>query len=139
MKALFSAPVSCDSSNNGNTAASTDVPKDIVIETGFSIISTLTITEDLVIGDLNVIELRGTHTYFADLTISLTGPNGTNVIFCNASDCDEDNFNLNLDDDSSTAITCPPNIETTFSPFAPLVALNNKSALGDWILTIEDC
>ena len=68
-----------------------------------SVNSTIMVNEDLIISDLNVVDLIGSHTYIGDLQMSLTSPDGTTVVIMESGDCTEDDFNMSFDDDALMA------------------------------------
>ncbi|MBD3559009.1 proprotein convertase P-domain-containing protein, partial [Planktothrix sp. FACHB-1355] len=132
-----------DQNNNGvldtetTDISSSDVPTpipDLSTSTSELEVSSLGTIEDL-----NV-TLDLTHTYDADLVVSLISPSGTSVeLFSNVGGF-EDNFtNTTLDDEAETAITAgtAPFIGT-FKPEGSLAAFDGEDANGTWTLQIVD-
>ncbi|MFN3619163.1 proprotein convertase P-domain-containing protein [Sphingorhabdus sp.] len=98
------------------------------------------------VSDVNI-GVRLTHTYRADLRITLTSPTGTTVQLINAVGSAADNLNVLFDDEAASAIsthtaddttgTVPPYLRT-FRPSAALSAFDGQNALGTWTMTICD-
>ena len=104
-----------------------------------TISSTITITEDLLVDDINIRSLDITHTYINDLTVTLQSPAGTRVVLLNDICDSENNVLTNFDDESfNLQIACPPIGNITYRPQNPLSAFDGESAMGDWTLEITD-
>jgi subtilisin-like proprotein convertase family protein len=119
---------------------STDVPKTISATGTPIVLSTIVIpaSQGTVINDLNVVSLVGTHSFVSDITVTLTSPAGTSVILFDQV-CDGfQNFNINLDDEAASAITCPPTGNQTAKPQNLLSAFDGQNSAGTWTLTIRD-
>lgn len=121
----------------------TDLP--ITISTGApsTITSTLVINNPLYNGltltDVNVLGIQGTHTYVSDLIITLTAPNGTQVVLMDTPCQNQDNFNISFDDGAASAsLPCPPVGGGTYRPASPLAVLNGSPVNGTWKLSVED-
>ncbi|WP_181566740.1 HYR domain-containing protein, partial [Aequorivita sp. CIP111184] len=111
--------------------------------------SILTITEDVVITDLNV-NLDISHTWVGDVTTTITSPTGTVVTIVDRPGytgtgfgCSGDDILATLDDAGTGAVETQcgagvPTIDGTFTPNNPLAAFNGESTMGDWIITISD-
>ncbi len=111
--------------------------------------STITITEDVTIDDLNI-NLDVTHTWVGDVTTTITSPAGTSVIIVDRPGytgsgfgCSGDDILATLDDAGTGAVEdqCGagvPTIDGTFTPNNPLAAFNGESTMGDWTITISD-
>jgi subtilisin-like proprotein convertase family protein len=90
------------------------------------------------ITDVNV-TLSSNHTYFWDMEISLTHPDGTSMKLSNHL-CNglASGFNI-VFDDSGTPIVCSGNPVTgTYIPSNPLSVFNGKPANGTWTLSAFD-
>gem|GEM_PF-3985362 len=132
-----------------STITSTDVPKTIVDKSGTTIgttTSTLVSAISGTVGDVDVVDLRGTHTYINDLDFNLTSPSGTTVMIMARSCGSQDNFQLSLDDSAAGnpgGWTCPP-VNTAgypnnrYRPSNPLSGFIGNTASGTWTLTIHD-
>jgi subtilisin-like proprotein convertase family protein len=104
-----------------------------------TITSTLVVNSTGTIGDLNVVGLTGTHSWIADMTVSLTSPEGTTVVLFHNICGDYDNFDLNLDDEATLgSLPCPPVGGGFYQPENPLSAFDGEDPAGTWILTISD-
>lgn len=119
--------------------ASTDVPKSISASGTPTVNSNLTITDGVIISDINVVGLKGTHDYVSDIGITLTSPNNTTVTLFDRICDDELAFDLNLDDESAvTSFPCPPTGGATVRPTEALSAFDGQSSLGKWVLSVHD-
>ncbi|MCW3114173.1 MAG: hypothetical protein JWR18_2569 [Segetibacter sp.] len=116
---------------------SPDVPKTIstIINT---ITSTLNIPAGGVIQDINVVGLKGTHSYVGDLTVTLISPSNTRVELFSKMCGDSLDFDLSLDDQATNPLNCPINNEQTSKPSKSLAAFNNENSTGTWKLEIVD-
>lgn len=120
---------------------STDVPKNISGDGTPSVTSTIVIAPEagVTITDLNVVGLKGQHSYISDLTITLKSPQGTIDTLLIEICGEEDDFDLNLDDQAAiSTFPCPPTGGVTVKPAKPLSVFNGQSSAGTWILTIID-
>lgn len=127
------ATVSC------NTYTSTDVPVAISDVGTVTVQSTLEVPTAGAITDLNIVDLRGNHTYISDLDFDLTSPAATTVNVIDETCASEENFYLSLDDEASSAIwPCPPIDMGTYRPQNPLYTFDGEDAQGTWTLTITD-
>jgi subtilisin-like proprotein convertase family protein len=99
----------------------------------------LNIPDYILVGDVNVVDLSGTHDRMGDLLFSLTSPEGTSVgLFGPVCGGDAD-FDLNLDNEALVAdIPCPPTDQGTYQPSGSLADLGGQVAQGDWELLIKD-
>lgn len=109
-----------------------------------SVISEIEVTDDYLIGDLNV-QLSITHTYASNLDAYLTGPDGQQVELFTAVGAHDDHFDQTiLDDQASYPITkARPPFKGTFIPEGllkrqpSLSHFNGKSIKGVWQLVIR--
>ena len=123
------------------TFESTDVPKTIDASAPGMVVSTLQIeiVDDLVISDINVVDLKGMHSFISDLTFTLKSPVGTEVVLFANICFNEDNFDLSLDDESTNNdIPCPPADGGSYRPSGSLSDFNGQNAKGIWTLTVAD-
>jgi len=122
------------------TSASTDIPKTIPEEEG-TVTSTLNISTNTVITDVNVLGIKGTHGFFDELSASLSSPSGTTVDLFNQ-ECfgGPESFNFSLDDAATTNLDPACNYDQggVFKPLSALSAFNGQNAMGTWTLTITD-
>jgi len=92
-----------------------------------------------VISDLNVVGLKGTHTFISDLGVRLTSPSGTVVTLFDDICGGAQDFDLNFDDESAiVGIPCPATGGVIVKPLDALSVFKGQSSLGRWILAVED-
>jgi len=121
--------------------ASTNVPKQINDRS--TVTSTINVPDSFSILDLDV-QLNITHTFNADLTAYLVGPDGTRVQLFAKVGRDSDNFSGTVFDDEAAlpinygAIPAWGPFSGRFRPQASLAAFDGKSAAGTWTLEITD-
>jgi len=120
----------------------TDTPVAIPDDSTGSVQSIVTVPDTflgLAIEDINV-HLEITHTWFEDLTVTLTSPNGT-VVTLLEDQCDQFNDADVIIDDKGIDPTCsstPPTLSGTVKGIESLSAFKNENFNGDWILTVQD-
>ncbi|WP_423998876.1 reprolysin-like metallopeptidase [Maribacter sp. IgM3_T14_3] len=116
-----------------------DLPKVISSSGTPTITSSIFITDDIIINDLNIM-LAFDHRYLGDLSIWLTSPSGTRkslfAILC----ADPINISLIIDDESDLEFSCDDVAATngTFKPIEALVNFEGESVRGEWLLEIYD-
>ena len=96
--------------------------------------STIAIPSDGIINDLNVTKIKGNHDKVNHLDVSLISPSNTEVLLFADVCVTTSTFNLGLDDQAPTAITCPP--IGVFQPQGSLADFNGESSQGTWTLKI---
>jgi len=121
------------------------LPVMIVSDVANSISSTISISENLVITDINVgVDIA--HTYVAELIITLTSPTGMSITLLQDA-CYVDglypipDINAVFDDDGSDLVcgSSSPVVSGTLKPqIGSLDLFNEQSTQGDWVLSIED-
>ncbi|TVQ34372.1 MAG: hypothetical protein EA370_10795, partial [Wenzhouxiangella sp.] len=128
----------CELLTNGSTGAIQDAhPSQGPRTTVFNLTSG-------VVGELDkleVIDLRGTHTWMSDLSFDLVSPGGTSVRVMDRSCGNTDNFWLSLSDDAAGSAggwPCPPTDQGSYRPSNPLAAFQGDEAAGVWQLRITD-
>ena len=101
--------------------------------------STLKVTKDITIKDLNV-QVNASHTYDGDLRITLIAPDGTKVILFNRRGGSGQGLNNTVfDDEAANSIyrgTAP--FAGSYKPEYVLSKFDGKNAKGTWQLVIED-
>ncbi|NJM07690.1 hypothetical protein HC891_18125, partial [Candidatus Gracilibacteria bacterium] len=112
-----------------------------------TITATLTVTQDGIIRDLQLIDITGQHGWFGDLVFTLVSPQGTTVEVY-SSDCsplgtaETYPFHLTLSDAATRPFgdpTCPPHTEAVQSRAKnPLTIFNGEKSAGTWQLVVED-
>ena len=122
--------------------SSADVPKAIPEGGGSAGTTTSSLTVEAAgatIADVNVLNLKGTHTYMGDLDFFVESPGAISVQIREQACTAADNFDINYDDQAAPGLPpCPATDSGTYRPFTSLAALNNKGSDGDWTLTIVD-
>lgn len=123
---------------------SADVPKPISASGTPSVTSVLTIPANsgVTITDLNVINVTGLHSYVADLTFSLKGPNNVTVVLLDQKCAGGyQDFGLSFDDQATIAhadISCPLTGGSVVQPQSLLSAFNGINSAGTWTLIVKD-
>ena len=118
--------------------AAKDLPIDISTTGAPTITSKITLLNDLPVADINV-NLDLSHSFLADLEVTLISPAGTRVILVSNS-CGGNQDILATFDDSAEGFICgtTPAIMGTVRPLGSLAAFNGESTYGDWILEVKD-
>ena len=105
------------------------------------IASTLDVSVVGSIADVNVLDVTGSITRFSDLRISLTSPNGTEVILVDYDTCGaDDNWDFSMDDEAAATLSCgqPVGGSGSFVPLEPLSAFDGQNSAGTWTLRVMD-
>jgi subtilisin-like proprotein convertase family protein len=102
--------------------------------------STIQVPVGNVIRDVNVRNIRGTHTRVSDLSISLLSAEGFTVpLMPQSCTATAQNFFISFDQAaSSSAFPCPPTDSLTYRPAGNLNLFNNQIACGTWTLIVVD-
>jgi len=115
-----------------------DLPQPISTELD-TINSVITVEQEGSIVDINVLNVRGEHTFVGDLIMEIRSPSGTVVELLSFKCQDADDFLVSFDDDSNIINTpCPINSQDPQRPSGNLSDFTGESAKGDWVLTIYD-
>jgi subtilisin-like proprotein convertase family protein len=111
-----------------------------------SVSSILSISENLVITDVNV-GVDVSHTYVAELIVTLESPSGSVVTLLSQDTCLNPDYssgsdiNVVFDDDGSDLVcaSSSPVVSGLIRPqLGNLDTFNNQSTQGDWVLTVTD-
>lgn len=87
--------------------------------------------------DINLLDIKGIHSYTADLEFDLEFNQERVRLLAN--DCDNINFDIGFDDQSDIVdFPCPLNSGSLLKPLEPLSAFSNSVAGGEWILNVND-
>lgn len=117
-----------------------DLPKFIADVADTTVTSVLNVSENLRITDVNVY-LGISHTWPADLTVSLTSPAGVTVVLLQNNCGGDDDIDVVFDDEGSE-LECSvvsPSVSGVIRPaFGSLSVFNEQSSKGDWTLTLLD-
>lgn len=137
----FSFTTGAPSTETCTTFMSTDIPKPIShLATTVSTLTISGVPSDIT--DLNVVDLKGTHTYIQDLTFSLKAAHlNDQTISLLSRVCEaEDDFHIDFDDEGSEAlnIPCPPGDGNAYKPADALSGFDGKNANGTWSMNIVD-
>lgn len=121
------------------TSPSADVPKSVGPNGGTITLSTVVITADGIVSDVNVTNINITHTFSGDLDIDLMSPSGTTVKL-HDSECGAfDNIIINFDDEAvSPTYPCPSTDNGFYQPVEPLRAFDGECMTGTWTLIVTD-
>ncbi len=121
------------------TKVSTDVPVNIPSNGTPTVTSTLTISETGTINEINEFDLDITHSWIADLSVSITSPNGTTVSLLDNICAAQNNILITHDDSGApyNTIPCPPN-GGTYKSDELLSAFIGEQVNGTWTLTVSD-
>jgi subtilisin-like proprotein convertase family protein/V8-like Glu-specific endopeptidase len=117
----------------------TDTPVAIPDNTPAGASSVVSVVSSYLVDDVNVL-LNITHTWDADLDITLEGPDGTMVDLSSGNGSLGDNYvNTLFDDDAATPVTAGSAPFTgSYSPEQALATFIGHAAQGDWTLHIVD-
>lgn len=118
----------------------TDLPKNITANGTPTVESQITVTNGGPIAEIKVKAFEGNHTFFKDLTASLVGPSGKEVILFDKK-CGgySGNFKLGFDDAAPQAFGCPPpQTGNLYRPEGKLGDFNGLDANGAWTLRVKD-
>lgn len=121
----------------GNLAA-TDVPQSIDQQLPGTVSSVINFPQSGSVSDVNVLDVRGTHSWISDLVFTLISPSGTRVTLISNACQDEDDFFISWDDQSTGTPPCPYNDQGTYPPAGSLADFNGENPLGNWTLEVED-
>ncbi len=103
-------------------------------------LSNLNIPVGNIIRDINVRNIRGTHTRISDLSFAIRSAQGLTVQLMPQS-CTPPvaNFYISFDQQSSnTIIPCPPTDSLTYRPIGNLNDFNGEIGCGTWTLIVTD-
>lgn len=119
---------------------SADVPKSIPDNSAVGATSTLAVATPGLVNDLNVRIASITHTFDADLVITLTAPDGTTVLLANQRGGSANNFTSTVFDDSAATDISGGSAPFTgsFRPEQPLSVLRGRPVAGTWKLKVVD-
>ena len=120
------------------TLYSFDGPMEISSTSPETINSVINIPYGVIVEDINVLNVQGSHEYISDLEVKLSLSNLSSTLFSDICD-DEENFDLGFDDEADkSSIDCPPVDRDLYIPHTPLDVFVGTLAGGEWNLSIED-
>ena len=121
------------------TTVATQVPRSIGAGAPLIITSVINVTDRSRVGAVRVRNLDIQHSAVNEIEVSLTNPAGTTVVLIPRNAClAGDDYLVSFDDQAAAAFTCPASTGATYRPAAPLSALTNGAANGNWTLTVTD-
>ncbi len=121
-------------------AVSSDGPVTIPSNGLPTIESVINIPVDGLINDLNITNIKGNHSAFKDIDMTLVNPNGVSVKLFSSIFCQANTFNFGMDDEAVSFIgtDCPVNTGISYKLEDNLLStFNNTSSLGEWKLQVE--
>ncbi len=116
-----------------------DAPRDIPDVSPEGINAVISITEPVIITDVNV-TVNVAHNWIEDVVLKLIAPDGTEVLLSQNNGDNGDNYETTVfDSDAETAITAGSAPFTgTFQPEGDLSVFNGSLSSGDWTLNVSD-
>ncbi|MEZ4886270.1 MAG: proprotein convertase P-domain-containing protein [Chitinophagales bacterium] len=103
-----------------------------------TITSKLEVNELGTIAGIEVVNLRGTHSYIGDLEFVLVSPAGTEVTLISGQCGEASDFDINFSDQAAASPPCPYTDGNAYRPANPLSAFNGESPIGIWTLRVRD-
>jgi len=120
------------------TISSNDGPQIIDENIENTVSSAIPFNYPVRVQDVNVQNVKGTHTYVEDLAFRLIF-NNNEVLLVEERCGNMDDFNFGFDDESqNTQIDCPPTSGDLYLPKESLELFDDELAGGTWILSAED-
>lgn len=117
-----------------------DLPKNLTANGTPTVESKITVNAGGVVSDFTIKQIKGYHSFFKDLTATLTSPLGTEVTLFDEK-CGNYNgfFNFGLSDDAPGGFPCPPaNNGQVYRAENPLDVFIGQDNTGPWTLRIKD-
>ena len=99
------------------------------------VISRIAVEEDVIVRDVNILNIQGTHEPLTDLNFRLSSPEGP-IIDLSTQDCSANTFDFSLNDESPLPIPCPYNNGGSYRPEEALSIYDGQSAQGEWRLIL---
>ncbi|MCL4106271.1 UNVERIFIED_CONTAM: hypothetical protein GTU68_061113 [Idotea baltica] len=103
-----------------------------------TITSTINVGQSGMITDVNVLNVRGSHTFLGDLEFTLISPSGTSVALISGACGNDNNFYISWDDQATGTAPCPYNDQMTYPPSGSLADFNGENPMGNWTLEVAD-
>ncbi len=122
-----------------DTYNSTDTPLDIPDGPGGEVISTINVTDDYTVADIDV-RVTITHTYTSDLQIYLRRTGGQEVrLFFHRGGAGDNITNCTFDDEAAQPISAGTAPFTgSFRPEQQLSLFDGQDVTGNWMLVVQD-
>ena len=100
--------------------------------------STITVPDNFVVTDVNVILNDLSHSFWSDLVISLTHGGTTSVLVSREGGSSNPNGTFTFDDSASKSATQINTSGGAFRPETALTAFNGTNSAGAWVLKVAD-
>jgi len=122
-----------------NTTAYSGAPIAIPDNNPAGVSSTLNVTNNVVISDVNV-GVNLTHNFIGDMSIKLTDPANKTIQLINSSTCATQNMDVVFDDSGNSAVcnSTVPGYSGKIKPTDALSTFNGDNTQGNWTLFLED-
>ena len=130
VQTFHTANTLCDGSE------ATDVPINISGIGLPTIESTIEITQEGTISDINIPFLKANYQPVNSLRLTLISPSGTEVILFDENCGNTVNLSIGFDDDAPRGIQCPPDDGIVFRPDDSLVTFIGEPTAGTWTLRV---
>lgn len=101
-----------------------------------SLDAVITVPDDDIVRDVNVVNVSGNYFPISELTFQLSSPNGKAVTLLEPMCPIFPIFDLGFDEESNSEIPCPFNDGGIHKPVNPMFPLAGGNAQGDWTLSI---
>jgi subtilisin-like proprotein convertase family protein len=123
-----------------NTFSAFDLPKNISTGSNITVESKINIPTGTLVSDLNVKKIQGYHESFGNLEVTLTNPQGDNVLlFIGRCGTYNGLYNIGFDNAALGNFTCPTsNTGKAYRPAEPLEEFSGKDGGGQWTLRMRD-
>lgn len=101
--------------------------------------STISISDNGIISDVNVVNIKGEYDAVPDLEMTLRSPAGTEVLLFGDICGNTSIYHVGLDDENPIPIgtNCPPTNGVAYNPFEPLSTFDGENTQGTWELKIK--
>lgn len=117
---------------------SSNVPVNLPVGTSL-VTSVFDCPVDMVITDINIMNLTGTHSWVDDLKFTIIAPDASERLIWDQPCQNHDNFSIQLDDEAASGMhPCPPTDGMAYKPTNTLSFFDNKHSLGIWTLEVVD-
>lgn len=119
--------------------SATGLPQSIPDNNATGVTSTIALTNTAKLADLRV-GVTINHTWDQDLTLTLTGPDGTQALLASGNGSSGDNYASTVFDDAAGTSIANGSAPFTgsYRPLSPLSAFDGKTIAGNWKLTVTD-
>lgn len=116
-----------------------DLPIIIAANAPNTATSIITVSGIGILADVNINNFTGTHTWLADLTMTLTSPSGTEVTLMQNTCDNTDDWSINFDDDVPFGRwPCPATDAGIYQANDSLSVFEGENADGEWTLNVID-